>query len=157
MIEYKRGNLLDIKEGMIVHGCNAQKTMGSGVALTIKNTYPDAYHAYVEWLEKCEHNNRNPLGTVVMHRVNHGLVIANAITQKTYGSDRTVKYVSYDAIHDSFKVIMDFANTYGMQVHIPLIGAKRGGGDWEVISRIINRVIGDQTITCWVYDGTENA
>lgn len=32
MIQYKTGNLLDTPDSYIVHGCNAQGVMGSGVA-----------------------------------------------------------------------------------------------------------------------------
>lgn len=40
MIEYRKGNLLDITSGVIVHGCNMRGVMGSGVALAIRNKYP---------------------------------------------------------------------------------------------------------------------
>ena len=32
MIEYRKGNLLDVTSGLIAHGVNCQGVMGSGVA-----------------------------------------------------------------------------------------------------------------------------
>lgn len=152
MIEYKKGDLLANTEGIIVHGCNAQGIMGSGVALAVKNKYPDAFRAYLDHLE----GRPNPVGTTNFWRLNTDLIIANAITQQTFGTDKSVKYVSYDAIHTCFNAIVGFADTYGMSIHIPLIGAYRGNGNWEVISRIINDVVGDHEVTCWVLENAEH-
>lgn len=46
MIEYKKGNLLDVTKGIIMHGCNCQGVMGSGVALAVKRKYPLAFDRY---------------------------------------------------------------------------------------------------------------
>lgn len=35
-ILFKTGNILDVREGIIVHGCNLKGVMGSGLALQIK-------------------------------------------------------------------------------------------------------------------------
>ena len=37
------GNILSNNSGIIVHGVNCQKVMGSGIALQIKNQYPIVY------------------------------------------------------------------------------------------------------------------
>jgi hypothetical protein len=51
-IIYKQGDLLDCIEKVIVHGCNAQGVMGSGVALAIRKKYPDAARAYFDMKDK---------------------------------------------------------------------------------------------------------
>ena len=48
MIEYKNGDLLNVTEGIILHGCNGQGVMGAGVAKAIKMKYPEAFTAYKE-------------------------------------------------------------------------------------------------------------
>ena len=45
-IEYRTGDLLEAAEPVIVHGCNAQGSMGAGVARAIRDRYPAAYAAY---------------------------------------------------------------------------------------------------------------
>lgn len=55
MIKYKKGNLLDCYRAneinVIAHVANCQGVFGSGLALAIKNDFPEAYEAY-KWQEK---------------------------------------------------------------------------------------------------------
>ena len=47
MLQHAKGNLIDMAEqglfDIIVHGCNCQNTMGSGIAKEIRARYPSAY------------------------------------------------------------------------------------------------------------------
>jgi len=49
MLKRAKGNLIDMAEDgefdIIVHGCNCQNTMGSGIAKEIRARYPQAYEA----------------------------------------------------------------------------------------------------------------
>jgi O-acetyl-ADP-ribose deacetylase (regulator of RNase III) len=49
MLKHAKGNLIDLAEqglfDVIVHGCNCQNTMGSGIAKEIRERYPQAYEA----------------------------------------------------------------------------------------------------------------
>ena len=45
-IIYKKGDLLTTDADIIVHGCNCQGVMGSGVAKQIKEKFPNAYTIY---------------------------------------------------------------------------------------------------------------
>lgn len=141
MIVYKTGNLLDQTSGIIVHGCNMQGVMGSGVAKQIKARYPQAYEDYMTQLR-----NRD-LGDVIFSAVSDTLVIANALTQEYYGlSDK--QYVDYSAIEAALIEVMLFRNPCE-DVHMPRIGAGLGGGSWDVIEIIINDVVGDIPVTVW--------
>jgi len=140
-IEYVNGDMFTTSITTIVHGCNAQGVMGSGVAKIIREKYPKAYERYRKEYEL--HGNL-VLGNVIAvpcgDRVNdpdNYKVIVNAITQDFYGRDGT-RYVSYDAVADSMKKINRFSEAYGiMEVAMPQIGAGLGGGDWNVIAAII--------------------
>ena len=51
------------------------------------------------------------------------------------------KYVSYDAIYEIFRIL---ANDLSIkEVAIPKIGCGLAGGNWEIVSRIINDATGD--------------
>lgn len=135
-IEYHKGNLLDVKQGIIVHGCNAQGVMGSGGALAVKLKYEGAYQAYLD--AHCHTPGGLKLGEVIYWRApNPELWIANAITQESYGRNNK-RYINYWAIAKCFKEIMGFANAYTPLVNFPKIGAGLGGGDWNIIQQIIN-------------------
>ena len=68
---------------VIVHGCNCFCTMGAGIALAIKSTFPDAYQADL----KTSKGDRSKLGsysTATIQSQNHQLMVVNAYTQYHY-------------------------------------------------------------------------
>ena len=52
MLKIINGDLLKAKEKFIVHQCNAQGVMGSGVAKQIATLYPEAEKQYKEFINK---------------------------------------------------------------------------------------------------------
>lgn len=146
-IVYKTGNLLEASEPLLIHGCNAQGKMASGVAGAIRNRFPFAYEAYMNAF------NRDGLdvGSVVWAISKDQPVIGNAITQEYYGYDGQ-RYVDYDAVRTCIEDVEHFVRATqsnkddGIEleaigpihrVALPLVGTKLGGGKWSVISQII--------------------
>lgn len=131
-IEYRTGDLLSTDIRTIMHGCNAQGVMGSGVAKAVREQYPKAYEVY-----KDKYNKEGlKLGDCVKV-LDKNKIIVNAITQQYYGRDGS-KYVSYDAIDDVMKEINSLHYTYGItEIAMPQLGAGLGGGNWRVIEAII--------------------
>ena len=143
MIETRYGNALDVQTGIIVHGCNCQGVMGAGIAFEVKNRFPAAFHEYVQ-----AHRNRGlKLGEITFAEVAPNKFIINANTQEGYNRDG--RQVSYDAIADCFTEVTRFAKTIEthrgqkLEIIFPMIGAGLGGGDWKVISAIIDAVVPD--------------
>lgn len=153
------GNLLSVQEGIIVHGCNAQGVMGSGVAAGVRAQYPGAYDAYRQAYDTAKKEGLEclQLGRVVWFTVSKDpkLAIANAITQKFYGRDPKVRYVDYEAIEQAFARIAKVAREHQLEVHYPLIGAGLANGDWGVISKIINQQLEGVSHTLWTLPGAE--
>ena len=88
------GNVFDAflqPNSLVVHGCNAQGVMGSGVAKYVKDNFPSAYYEYLRHHE--EHGLK--LGEVIPALVLPGRWILNAITQEFYGRDPGRVYVDY--------------------------------------------------------------
>lgn len=127
-------DLLSVTRGLIVHGCNAQGVMGSGVALAVKNKYPLAFRIYVNLIQ---HSDRYPMGDVAYAKINDELYICNAITQENYGRVSHTRYVSYDAVDESLDNVMTMAKAVRLPVYMPKIGAGLGNGSWDVIAQII--------------------
>ena len=132
-IQYVQGDMFASDIATIVHGCNAQGRMGSGVAKLIKTIYPAAYDAYMRAFDQ----PRQPkVGDVVWAEVD-GKTIANAITQEFYGSDGA-RYVSYEGVRRAFRTINAvIAGQDDKRLCMPLIGAGLGGGSWPTIAAII--------------------
>ena len=142
-INYIKGDLLSVTEGIIVHGCNAQGVMGSGVALAVRRKYPKAYEKYKEEIQR----GFLGLGDVQLVDVQENLFIANAITQEFYGRDKKL-YVSYESIRECFTTVFEVARgTKVPCVSTNKIGSVRGGGDWERILQIIKESAEEQCYT----------
>ena len=132
-IEYRKGDLFETDVKTIIHGCNAQGVMGSGVAKIIRDKFPKAYERYRTEYE--QHHNLK-MGSIVVVPCDDKIVV-NAITQEFFGRDGK-RYVSYDAVDDCMKRINEMCEIYGItEVAMPQIGAGLGGGSWEVIEKII--------------------
>lgn len=153
-IEYIKGDLFSTNITSIVHGCNAQGVMGSGVAKIIREKYPKAYDRY---LKEYELHNHLRLGHVIpvpcgdkVNDPDNFKIIINSITQEFYGRDGK-RYVSYDAVADSMNIINKFFEVYGItEVAMPKIGAGLGGGDWNVIEAIIESEL--KNVKAFVYE-----
>lgn len=132
-ITYHRANLLDASQPVIIHGCNAQGAMNSGVAKAIRARYPQAFDDYA-----AQHASSGlRLGEVVWS-ANEPHIVGNAITQKYYGRDPTRRYVSYDAIADVMRECNRIAAEGQIdEIAMPFIGAGLANGKWRVIEQVI--------------------
>jgi O-acetyl-ADP-ribose deacetylase (regulator of RNase III) len=145
MIVEKEGSALDAPRGIIVHGCNAHGVMGGGFAYAVKNKYPGAYQAYREVYE----SKGLKLGNVIYHVETSDIIIANAVTQYDMGSDK--RYVDYEAVAVAFEDInkttlhlSELGAKYGgkpFPIVFPAIGAGLAGGNWNIISTIIDETL----------------
>lgn len=140
MIEYKKGDLLAVTSGFILHGCNALGVMGSGVAKAIRAKYPNVYESYRSVYEM----GGLQLGYVDWAAAAPGLFIANCITQENFGRDGK-RYVNYSALARCFHEVVTDALEHKQKfpkvdttLHFPKIGAGLGGGDWAIIEQLIN-------------------
>ncbi|MBV1910623.1 MAG: macro domain-containing protein [Kangiellaceae bacterium] len=131
------GDLISLAEerifDVIIHGCNCLCTMGSGLAKTIKNKYPQVYKVDCETTK----GDKAKLGSYSAITVGHqsAFVVVNAYTQYSYS--RKDIDVDYEAVRKVFALIkQDFA---GKRIGYPLIGAGLAGGDWNVIEAIIQQ------------------
>jgi len=127
---------------VIVHGCNCFHTMGGGIALTIKKVFPSAFQAD----KQTEYGDENKLGTysdTIINNNGHYLVVLNAYTQYNYGGNGV--NVNYDAIEKVFKQIAKDFN--GLRIGYPKIGCGLAGGDWAIVSDIINKSLQYQNHT----------
>jgi O-acetyl-ADP-ribose deacetylase (regulator of RNase III) len=134
-----KGNLIDLAEqghfNVIVHGCNCFHTMGAGIAKEIKQRYPQAYEVDCIHTEK---GDQRKLGNFTWQRVvgpiGHEFIIVNAYTQFHYG--RKGCLMDYTAMQKVFERIGDrYSNA---TIGYPRIGAGLGGGDWDIIQKIID-------------------
>lgn len=145
-IVYKKGDLIRGPERVIAHGCNALGIMGAGVAKQIKQTYPEAFRVY--------HHKHGKDGLVlgeVIPWVGPGRVVLNMITQEGIGTTKGTVYVDYEGVRKCMRSLENAARRHILNktgplydypvVAMPKIGAGLAGGDWSLISAIIEEEV----------------
>ena len=123
------GDLLKLAKDfdVIVHGCNCHHTMGAGIARQIKRKYPQAFEADKTTVK----GHPGKLGHISQAVIDHSLTVVNAYAQFNLGPD-----LRLDALRACFRKIKQLHS--GKRIAYPRIGAGLAGGDWEVISKIID-------------------
>lgn len=136
------GDLLTERpNSVIIHGCNCQGVMGSGVALAVKNKYPEAFDQYVDLCNT--YTTAELLGTIQTIIVKKGITLVNAFTQLNFGQGRQVNYDAIYKVFEEVNLFMTELDEIGMQrtLYFPKIGAGLGGGNWRIISTIIEETV----------------
>ncbi len=134
------------KFDLIVHGCNCFCTMEAGIAKSIKHIFPEAYEADM----KTKKGDKEKLGTISwakIEREHNYLIVVNGYTQYHYQGEG--RLVNYEAIRQVFRHIK--TKFSGMRMGYPMIGAGLGGGDWEIISRIIDEELLEEEHVLVIY------
>lgn len=129
-----KGDLIEMalkgEFSVIVHGANCFTTMGSGIAVGIKNTFPEAYEADLKTVK----GDESKLGHYTFAQ-SKGVIVVNAYTQYKYWGPG-VK-ADYKAIEKVFAQIgKDFK---GHKIGYPMLGAGLAGGDWSLIEPLIDK------------------
>jgi O-acetyl-ADP-ribose deacetylase (regulator of RNase III) len=163
-IEYITGDIIDGDETVIIHGCNAQGVMGSGMAQAIRDRLTFAYRVYREtYLSRGLRLGDVVWGINVGGPLKRTRIVGNGITQEFYGNQPR-QYVDYDAVRmvmrnvDAFVAISHERISIAAvpritRVAMPLIGTKRGNGKWSRIKEIIETESRCFTPVVYLLDG----
>jgi O-acetyl-ADP-ribose deacetylase (regulator of RNase III) len=145
-----RGDLLQLAlEGefdAIVHGCNCQCQMGKGIALSIKQRFPEAYAADLTTVK----GDRSKLGTISTAEIQRGdrtFHVVNGYTQ-FHWRGQGVK-ADYDAIRKVMKAVK--AGFGGKRIGYPRICAGLAGGDLVAIAALIEEELAGESHTLVEY------
>lgn len=154
MITYLKGDLLDSNCDYICHQVNCRGRMGSGIAAQIRERFPEAYRVYKE-----RHEDALQLLTSTDLMLGsydevwipeENKYVINMYAQCGYGYDGK-RYTSYKA----FKFILE-----DLKKRVPIdctigfpkgIGCGLGGGNWKVISKLIEDILGESH-TVYIYE-----
>ena len=145
MVHYVKGNLLDSDCDYICHQVNCQGAMNSGIAKQIRERWPEVYRAYRKNYEHHIQIGVSPeemlgnIGTVLTD--DYKRCIVNMYAQRSYGYDAR-RYTSYDAFAECLNLISSTIS-HGFTIGFPKnIGCGLGGGNWKVISALIEELLG---------------
>lgn len=156
MITIKSGNILNTTEDIICQQVNCQGVMGSGLALQIKNRYPEVYVAYKECCN--QYSPKQLLGKTQTVKCDDGKYVANLFGQLNYGTkNKQTDYKALKTALDSvFNSITNIDKYKGLSVAIPYgIGCGLGGGDWETVYSFIRELCGYYKCDTVIYKQTK--
>ncbi len=121
-----KGDLLDVKSGLVCHQVNCQRVAGAGLALGIRQRWPLWYQNFKV--------TRPELGTVTFLNMEPNLWIANLYAQEGYG--REGQHTNYQAFRQCARRVAEFAPD--LEIYLPVgIGCGLAGGDWRIVQAII--------------------
>lgn len=135
MIHYQKSDITKVDFGVIAHGVNCQRRMGAGVALAIRNKWPEVYEAYMNNIVD-EGKERTLLGSAHAIRVGEKVWVVNCYTQEKFGGAGT-KWADAKAIERSLRFAFSVALHEELPLHTVKIGSDLGGLDWETEVRPI--------------------
>lgn len=146
MIEVREGcvveALLQGEVDVVLHVCNCQGVMGSGVAKVVKEKVPEAYKAYMK-----SYYNHSEKGDM-LGITSQGGGVVNLHAQEYYGYDGK-RYLDYGALAQSLTLassmlvatVPDELTEY-LTIAIPYkMGSDRAGGDWQVVQELVQGLL----------------
>lgn len=131
-------DILNITKGVIVHQVNCQGVMECGIALQIRNKWPQVYKRYRAF--------KFHLGQIQIIAVAPQLWVCNLAGQDGFGRDR--QYTNYVALREGFSKLNIWAKERSLPIAIPYnLGCNNAGGMWTVVRSIIDKKLSDCQIT----------
>lgn len=124
------GDILKVVEhGDIIHQVNCRHIAGAGLARQIRFKYP-------LWYERYKAHPNPQLGKIGVTSVDMGLYIVDFYAQFDVGTQK--RRTDYDAFESCLISYADAYSNGGSTAFFPYgIGCGLGGGDWDIISNLI--------------------
>jgi O-acetyl-ADP-ribose deacetylase (regulator of RNase III) len=144
MVKYVKGDLLDSDCDYICHQVNCQGVMRSGIAKQIRERWPEVYESYKRLYDIDRYDGTYDLldKIDISHIHNDNRHVINMFAQNLYGYDGG-RYTSYDAFDICLRRIKNNV-PHGSRIGFPKnIGCGLGGGNWKVISALIEEILGE--------------
>ena len=163
MIEIIEGNLLESGCTFICHQVNCKKVMGSGIAKQIRQKWPKVYEDYCYNIDYMYENDfatksSDLLGMITWTELEDSKYMMNFFSQDEY-YPRNVCHTDYNAFTKCCRALKKFIEEYKLNknnivIGFPYkIGCGLAGGDWSIVSKIIEEELSEYNIEIWEYEG----
>jgi O-acetyl-ADP-ribose deacetylase (regulator of RNase III) len=136
---------------LIVHVCNDIGAWGRGFVMALSRRWPQPEQHYRSW-HVGEDKHPFALGEVQIVQVSPDTWVANLIGQRDIRAVKGFPPVRYEAIRQGLKKVAKEAKRLNASVHMPRIGCGLAGGDWNVVSQIVDEELINTGIGVTVYD-----
>ena len=137
---------------IIAHVCNDIGAWGKGFVLPLAQRYPQVKVQYKEWYQR-KTDPPFALGQVQFVSVDADVWVANMIGQHGIYRQGSTPPIRYDALRECLSRVREFAREHKADVQMPRIGCGLAGGDWNVVSEIIEyELVWHDLFSVMVYD-----
>ena len=153
-IKYVTGDATNpVTEGkrIIAHCCNDAGFWNAGFVRGLSERFHQPERDYRRWARGLTPAPFR-LGEVQLVQVRPGLFVANIIGQSGIRSASNPTPIRYDSLREGLVRVRLRALEDEATVHMPRIGAGLAGGDWEIISAIIEDELCSHGVNVTVYD-----
>lgn len=145
----KTGDIFTSNAGYIGHGVNVYGIMGAGIAVQVRNRFPEVYRQYGE---ACASGALVPGDCFSVEDPSTGVVIANLASQDKPGANARIDWVK-----SSLNTLLDdiAESDPNAMLALPRIASNIGGLDWvDVRAAIVDiaEQYPDITLELWTYD-----
>lgn len=158
-IKHVLGNLLltstfiqeeDLKKQItLCHQVNCKGVMGSGLALSIKQIYPEVYEQYRIAVLECLTDSL--LGQCqICTTYDFNQFVANLFGQDEYGTD--TRKTNYEALYNSLVTLKELVPTNSVVAFPKNLGSQLAGGNWNIILTMITEVFKDTDISVYIVE-----
>lgn len=143
-------SLLEYPLDGFIHQCNCFHTMGGGIALAIRNKYPELYAADVKHGKRGDSSRLGKFSTVKCHDDKQGY---NMYGQYNFGGWH--RNTDYEAVYNGLAaIVLHAAENNVIKLGLPKnMGCRLGGGNWNIVRAIIDDVFEDSELYICNYEG----
>ena len=129
---------------IIAQICNDVGAWGAGFVLALSKKWEQPEKEYRRFVQ----SDTFKLGEIQIVPVGDNIFVVNMIAQRgisdskvagIYDKDLTVPPIRYDALDECLLKLNDVAQRFLASVHMPKIGTGLAGGDWGIISALIEK------------------
>ena len=152
-IKYLRGDATQPRgsgERIIVQVVNDKAiTWGKGFSVAVRREWPHAQKEFTEWI--LAKRSEFKLGSVHYAGLRDSLELASLVAQHGYGPSLFPR-IQYSSLEECLSKLASHAKEENASVHMPRIGCGEAGGDWNIVSEIIDEKICRRDVEVTVYD-----
>ena len=148
---------------IIPHCCNNGTNekgigvMGAGVALALRNKWPQVYEQYKKMELEFETGLKERLGDNDYVKIDNHLVVINMIAQNQIMSEDNPYPIKYTALIKCMTKVVDYIRMIQTQtknpivIHSPEFGGLRAGGNFEFVKELIREIWLENGINVMIY------
>lgn len=153
MIHHIQGDLLKSDCDVICHQANCQQIFGGGIAAQIRVKLPGAYQADLD--DKRTPSEKLGSYSYTTSNINQFKVVFNLYGQLKISS--FTRMTNYEALQSAMRSMLIKLGSSAKQLKIGMpymVGCALGGGDWNIVYKIIEDVFNEFEVDCYLYEFT---